>query len=360
MSNEFPSALNPESDADWEAIGRFVAGESDPHEASQVAAWLAAHPEDAAFVAMMQRRTTRIASRADLAVDTEAALSAVRARMEAPTLSVVRGGSGAGGGAIRATSSSMSRRWSGVLVAIAATVLLAAGVRQWRSSTVPAAEALSYVTVVGQRDSLQLPDGSTVVLAPGSRLTAAAGFGTAHRGLTLEGAAYFDVRHQDALPFTIRSGNAEIRDLGTAFSVKQEASGQVSVAVTHGVVALRDVVAATAPVELQAGDRGVLSRGAVQVARGIVTDADVAWTRGLLAYRDAPLHEVQDDLRRWYGIELEVTDPTLAGRTLTASFLADSSAQVLRVIALALGAELVQRGDTIRLQPHGPAPASRR
>jgi len=41
-------------------------------------------------------------------------------------------------------------------------------------------------------------------------------------------------------------------------------------------------------------------------------------------------------------------------------FLADSSAQVLRVIALALGADLMQRGDTIRLQPNGPAPASRR
>ena len=45
---------------------------------------------------------------------------------------------------------------------------------------------------------------------------------------------------------------------------------------------------------------------------------------------------------------------TLAGRTLTASFHSDSASQVVRVIALALGAEVVQRGDTILLLPLSP------
>jgi transmembrane sensor len=80
----------------------------------------------------------------------------------------------------------------------------------------------------------------------------------------------------------------------------------------------------------------------------------MAWTRGQLAYRDAPLAEVQADLRRWYGIELQVADAVLAQRTLTASFRGDSAAQVIQVIALALGADVVQRGDTILLQPQGP------
>jgi transmembrane sensor len=74
-----------------------------------------------------------------------------------------------------------------------------------------------------------------------------------------------------------------------------------------------------------------------------------------LAYRDASLAEVQADLRRWYGIEFAVPDRVLAGRTLTASFHSDSASQVVRVIALALGAEVVQRGDTILLLPLSPS-----
>jgi len=89
------------------------------------------------------------------------------------------------------------------------------------------------------------------------------------------------------------------------------------------------------------------------VRRGTVTPDDVAWTRGQLAYRDASLSEVRADLQRWYGLSLDVPDSALAARTLTASFRGDSAAQVVRVIALALGADAMQQGETVTLRPHG-------
>jgi transmembrane sensor len=76
----------------------------------------------------------------------------------------------------------------------------------------------------------------------------------------------------------------------------------------------------------------------------------------VLSYRDASLSEVRADLLRWYGLDLRVVDSALARRTLTASFRGDSAAQVVRVIALALGAEVVQQGDTVTLQPQGSVP----
>ena len=86
------------------------------------------------------------------------------------------------------------------------------------------------------------------------------------------------------------------------------------------------------------------------VSRGTVTEQDVAWTHGELTYRDAPLSLVQADLRRWYGITLQVTDSALLRRTLKMSFAGDSAAGAVRKIALALGAETVQRGDTVILR----------
>jgi len=353
MSDEIRPTAASAPEADWDAISRFVAGESDAVESAAVARWLATHPEDAALAAIVKARAERSASRADVSVDTERALAAVRSRLaetrsRTPSMTVHRGGA-----ATHTAAPRSARRWRGPLFAAAAALTAMVGIAQWRGGS--RATERVYSTQVGQRDSVTLPDGSTVVLAPGSRLTVASGFSSGNRDVTLEGAAFFDVKHDGAHPFVVHSRGAEIRDIGTAFSVKTDANGRVSVAVTHGIVALRDTsTGSAAPVELRAGDRGVLQAGTVAVARGTVTDEDMAWTRGQLAYRDAPLAEVQADLRRWYGIELQVADAALSQRTLTASFRGDSAAQVVQVIALALGAEVVQRGDTILLQPQGP------
>ncbi len=351
MSDEIRPSDASAADADWDAISRVIAGESDAVESAAVARWLATHPEDAALAAIVKARAKRAATQSMVSVDTERALSAVRSRMTAsPSLTVSRGGAAQSSVAKPAAA---VRRWRGPVLAAAAALTVMVGIAQWRGGDAAAEQV--YATTVGQRDSVTLPDGSTVVLAPGSRLTVASGFKSGNRDVTLEGAAFFDVKHDGAHPFVVHSRGAEIRDIGTAFSVKTDVNGRVSVAVTHGIVALRDTTSGSAaPVELHAGDRGVLQAGAVAVARGTVTDEDMAWTRGQLAYRDAPLAEVQADVRRWYGIELQVVDAVLAQRTLTASFRSDSAAQVIRVIALALGAEVVQRGDTILLQPQGP------
>lgn len=343
-------------EADWEAIARYLAGESDPVESAAVRAWLATHPEDAALVDAVKARSLHMEQRADVVVDTERALANVRARMatemgssaSGPRLTVARGGATRTGGASRPAA----RAWRTWGFAAAAGLAAIAGIAQFRGTGETATER-EYRTAVGQRDSVQLPDGSTVLLAPGSRLTLAANYGEATREVTLDGAAYFDVKHDEAHPFTVHTSSADIRDIGTAFSVKTASDGEVAVDVTHGIVALSARRTAAAPVELRAGDRGVLAREAVTVRRGTVTAEDVAWTRGQLSYRDASLSEVRADLLRWYGLALAVPDSTLAARTLTASFRGDSAAQVVRVISLALGADAIQQGDTVTLRPQG-------
>jgi transmembrane sensor len=241
-------------------------------------------------------------------------------------------------------------------MAAAAAVLLAVGVARTRDAAAPGA-ARVYATAVGVRDSVELPDGTRVLLAPASRLVVAAGYGGAHRDATLEGAASFVVRHDAARPFTVRAGAALVRDLGTAFAVRTDGAGGaggVTVAVTEGVVALRPATPATAAdtgVLLNAGDRGVLRAGAAaEAARGAVTADDVAWTRGRLVYRDAPLDELRADLRRWYGVELRVDDPALAGRRLTATFDGEPADRVLDVVATALGAEVERTGGAAVLR----------
>lgn len=345
------------SDPAWDALSRYIAGESDPREAEAVQSWLASRPADDLLTGAVKDHTARAEASAAMPVNVDAAFAQVRARLAADAprqatdaLSVLRGDKP------RAAAKPVAipaRRpaWGRVVVGLAAAAVAVAGLRQWLATSSPTMAERVLATRVGQRDSLTLSDGSKVVLAPGSRLTVAADFDAGNRVVTLDGAAFFDVRHDEAHPFTVRASRAEIVDVGTAFTVKTDEAGDVAVAVTHGIVALRDA-SADARVELHAGDRGLVRAGTVDVTRGSVTEEETAWTRGQLSFRDTPLSEVRADLRRWYGVTLDVQDSALARLTVTMPAQSDS-ATVMKTIAFLLGADMVQRGDTIVLTTAG-------
>ena len=152
--------------------------------------------------------------------------------------------------------------------------------------------------------------GRRVILGPASRLTFDGGYGKRTREVELRGEALFDVPHDDARPFTVHAGDAWVRDIGTTFSVEADSAAGVRVVVTAGAVALRateragDDGARAAP-----GRPGHAGRRADDGrARRRRRTEDVAWTRGRLVFRDAPLQRVAADLRRWYGVDLRAGD----------------------------------------------------
>jgi transmembrane sensor len=99
---------------------------------------------------------------------------------------------------------------------------------------------------------------------------------------------------------------------------------------------------------LRPGDVGTVSAGGGVVAsRGAATPDDMAWTSGRLVFRNASVGELSADLRRWYGVELRVTDSALLRRHFTGSFTGEPSNRVIDVIALAFGARAERRGDTV-------------
>ena len=352
---------DPSPDADWEAVARYLAGESSAAEAEAMRSWLADHPAEGAFVDALAQTVVPFADATD--IDVEAALARVHSRREpaaARPIGVLRGTILAPGVRTRsnerirmprATASagaSWRRRWPVAALAAAGVVFVAAmvvmrmGAAHRGGGTL--AGARTFSTSVGQRDSIVLADGSRVLLGPGSELRVAAGYGAARRDVELRGEGYFDVKHDAARPFSVRAGGASIRDVGTTFAVHDDAAVGLRVAVTSGAVQVR---AAGHEANLVAGDVAVLTPdGALSSTRGGVRDDDLAWTRGSLVFHDASMAEVRADLRRWYGVELRVTDSTLAHRHLTATFAGEPIDKVLAVIALTLGGELTRHGDT--------------
>jgi transmembrane sensor len=251
-----------------------------------------------------------------------------------------------------ADSRPASRRWRVVASLAAAAAIAAVVVGSWNNrrtaSVSPVMSAMTWSTAVGERDSVRLADGSTVILGPSSQLDVVAGFGGAAREVVLRGEGYFAVVHDTAHPFTVHSGGATIVDVGTSFAVRDGEGSTVHVAVTAGSVRVSLRSATDSGVVLAAGDAVTVSAGALgQVARGTMTGDDTAFARGALVLRDAPLPQVAAELRRWYGIELRVTDSAMARRRLTATFAGESPEEAMAIIGAALGARVERRGDTV-------------
>ncbi len=335
----------------WDTIARYLAGEGSADEQADARQWLAENPVDARVISELDLALTdlKLKGEAQQKIDVEAALAKVKARRDRPELHVVRGGAPRIG---RASSLDRPRsRWIGIAAAV--TILVTVGTIFWRSRDAvqpapPVIAARTLTTPVGGRDSLTLPDGSQVILGPGSVLTLAEGFGGNERRMTLAGEAFFAVVHDDAKPFIVVANGVDIRDIGTAFVVHSDAGG-VRVAVTEGVVEL--TAARQSPTRLNAGDVASVSpSGEVTALRGVGAEDDLAWTKGRLVFRDTPLSEVSDDLRRWYGVHLDIPDLSLRRRPVTASFEGDSLRTVLDVIATAIGAVAERRGDTVVLR----------
>lgn len=241
-------------------------------------------------------------------------------------------------------------RWRPAL-ALAATLLLAVigGLWAWRHSQ--QAPLLAYDAPAGVPQVIPF-QGGRMVLAPRSRLVARHRAGTRPEAVQLEGEAWFELAHDPRHPFTVTAGSATITDLGTTFSVRNRADGTVDVEVTEGSVSLSLPGAETR--RLIAGQAARAAAGHITESRATAVTPD--WVDGRLDFADAPMPDVQRELMRWYGLELRLGDPTLASRHVTASFQGDSVGRVLQVLALALGANVEQRGDTAILRlPGTPA-----
>ena len=320
-------SLGPHQSPDWEALAREMAGEEGPGDADRISA------HDRALLSQLDELTLGMRSSAPSRIETEAALRKVKARPE---------------------FRQQRTRWFLPMPALAAAALLAVGLASWmaynnRAATRPIASIQGmFGTGVGARDSLTLSDGTRVIIGPLSSVTIPADYGKAARSVEVRGDAYFDVVHDAGKPFTVNAGGATIVDIGTKFAVSSDDPDGVSVSVSEGSVSLRRV---NTPVQqgviLKAGDNGLLQPGGQVIARrGAVSDDDVAWMKGRLVFREAPISEIVTSMRKWYGIELQVPDRTLASRHITASFAGETPERVLEVIRLALGAEIERRGDT--------------
>jgi transmembrane sensor len=334
-------------------LARYLAGERTPAEAREVEQWCGASPAHQARLDAL--RAIWGARSAPRSWDVEGIWARVRRTMRTDARRAPAFG--------RHLEGERRRRWLALPLAAAAVLLLLVGatlvILNSRHVPPPMRE---YATSRGQRGTIQLPDGSRLLLAPQSRLRIPADFGRGARELFLDGEALFTVVHDSMRPFRVHAKGAVAQDIGTRFDLRAYAEDSlVAVAVAEGAVALGRGVAVTAArrsgpaaaegVVVVPGEIATLAPGgAVTTARGPAVADYLSWADGRLHFANVPLPDVLRSIGRWYDLDVRVEGTALATRSITAEFSLRSATEMLQALALAVDAQLTRTGRVVILR----------
>lgn len=176
--------------------------------------------------------------------------------------------------------------------------------------------AQAYETGIGEQLMVSLRDGSRIRLNTDSRLKVTGDDG---RRVALErGQAYFEVKHDAAHPFEVRTGAVSVRATGTQFDVRVAADA-VRIVLAQGSVLVDANNGATARLDA-AGDCALVDlRGAVTMRR-VDLEAATSWTSGRLIFHDTPLASAIAEANRYSDVPIELADASLARAKVNGTF----------------------------------------
>lgn len=204
-------------------------------------------------------------------------------------------------------------------------------------SNLPMRIQADHLTVVGERQRLQLEDGSKVLLNTNSAFSST--INDQQRVARLfQGEAFFEVPGNRGLPLEIDAGpvKASVRD--TAFAVRY-LDGVAQVRVQRGDVDLR-ATHDDARVRLSAGESIRIGPNGFDQPARLDANTDLAWVQGRLVFENCPLSQVLAELGRYYPGWIINNNERLADVAVTGNYRLDQPLDVVRSLAHITSARL--------------------
>lgn len=213
------------------------------------------------------------------------------------------------------------RRFLRISVAAAVIVLLGTAYTFFASRSTPTPVSWTMVTGTPMLiKKVQLPDGSSITLFPGTSIRYNNEYNQHERTILLQGRAFFDVAAAAGKPFLVKTGNYTTQVLGTRFEIQEESNlQQLSLILQSGKVQL---LAAGKPLgDLHPGEQLLLHTGNGQFnIRPVAAATATAWISGELSYEQTDFAVACRELEAWYGIQITIHRPELLHKHITASF----------------------------------------
>lgn len=188
----------------------------------------------------------------------------------------------------------------------------------------------------GVKSTVTLPDGTTVLLNGGTSLAyVSSTFGVKERRVILNGEAFFDVKHNEKVPFIVSSGAAQVKVLGTRFNVEAYRTDEcVKVTLESGRVSMKIAEAAEECV-LTPNQQAIYDKASHELVHHTVNVNEVvAWRNDEMFFSDTPLEEIVKKLERRFNVHIVIQSEELKKSRYNGAFKAeDDWARILSLFS---------------------------
>jgi transmembrane sensor len=190
------------------------------------------------------------------------------------------------------------------------------------------ATTLHFATGHGEQLTERLADASVLHLNTDTAVDVR--YERAGRHVEIErGQVVFEVTHDAARPFRVRTGTAEVVDVGTKFDVYRQ-PGSTLVTVLEGRVTVAAITSGASAnqglVLVGAGEQVRVSEGAMPSSpQKVDARRATAWLRRQIAFEHEPLALVAAEFNRYASKPIEIETPALGALTVSGVFAADDT-----------------------------------
>lgn len=334
-------------------LADYLAGELSNSDATEVERWINEHPDRRTFVDAMSDSRLKLDSAAGQ-VSPEIHSQFLQMSQNLRQMGLYDQESATGQRDVKGGDKYTNRvPWfsrislPSVGVAVLASVLLVIAGLQYNGSSrvVGNSDDLStYTTKNGERATVTLPDGSSVMLNVGSKVQIPTNYSSGNRMVYLVGEAYFTVNHHEGSPFTVVSGPSITKVLGTKFAVRHYSSDTAAhITVEDGKVSVGSKI-------LTAGQQVSVSHellGAVEPANY----ARLGFASNRLMIDGMPLASAIVELNRWYDADIQIGDQSLIGRRVFGVFQSGSLTDLEMMLEWAFDLRVERIGRILTLYP---------
>jgi len=203
---------------------------------------------------------------------------------------------------------------------------------------------------------LVLADGSKVWLNAASSLRFPTSFTGKERNVELTGEGYFEVAHNAAMPFHVKSGDMTVEVLGTHFDIN--AYNDESVIKTTLLEGSVKVSKGAASKMIRPGEQAQIENHGNPLIPKIMVqttdvDAAIAWENGRFIFQGNNIQSVMRQLARWYDVEVSyqenVTDEKFVGVINRSRY--ENISQILEMLEKTRTVSFTINGRNITVMP---------
>ncbi len=205
-----------------------------------------------------------------------------------------------------------------------------------RTDTKKKLSYISFITENGQRSKVVLPDSSIVWLNSGTTLSYPSNFSEQHRKVSLNGQAFFQIYHKENSPFSVHANGLIVNVLGTKFDVNAyPENDKIAVMLESGKIELAHEGLESFSYTMQPGEKATYN-----IANKALTlnyaDASIysSWKDGKLIFRNESMKNVVEKLKRWYNINIDITDEEVYNSIFSGTIQNESYEEIFRYIEI--------------------------